>query len=67
VSADGKLYLCLFAQEGADLRPWLGAGQETELADRLCALWQARTDRYSELRGPAPRAHRVVRMSLVGG
>jgi cyclic pyranopterin phosphate synthase len=67
VSADGKLYVCLFAQDGADLRPWLGAGQETALAERLRALWQARTDRYSQLRGPAPRAHRVVRMSLVGG
>jgi cyclic pyranopterin phosphate synthase len=67
VAADGKIYLCLFAIEGADLRPWLGAGQEAALADRVRTLWQARGDRYSELRGPAARAHRVVRMSLVGG
>ena len=67
VAADGKLYLCLFAQDGADLRPWLGEGQEAALAERVRTLWQARGDRYSELRGPAARPHRVVRMSLVGG
>jgi cyclic pyranopterin phosphate synthase len=70
VAADGKLYLCLFSQEGADLRPWLGEGQEALLAERVRALWQARSDRYSELRGESgnrAHAHKVVRMSLVGG
>jgi len=67
VAADGKVYLCLFAQQGTDLRPWLGEEQEAALASRVRALWQARGDRYSELRGPAARKHRVVRMSLVGG
>ncbi len=70
VAADGKIYLCLFAREGTDLRPWLGEGQEAALAQRLRALWQARTDRYSELRdstAKAPATHRIVRMSLVGG
>jgi cyclic pyranopterin phosphate synthase len=67
VTADGKIYFCLFAIEGADLRPWLGEGLEAALAERVRALWQARGDRYSELRGTAARAHRVVRMSLVGG
>ncbi|MBA5635767.1 GTP 3',8-cyclase MoaA [Duganella sp. LX20W] len=70
VAADGKLYLCLFARDGADLRPWLGAGQEAALADRIRALWRARADRYSELRGSmasAPVTRKVVRMSLVGG
>jgi len=67
VAADGKMYLCLFAQDGADLRPVLGAGQETALAERIRSLWLARGDRYSEQRGPSERRHRVVRMSLVGG
>jgi cyclic pyranopterin phosphate synthase len=67
VTADGKIYFCLFAIEGADLRPWLGEGLEAALAERVRTLWQARGDRYSELRGTAARAHRVVRMSLVGG
>jgi len=67
VAADGRMYLCLFAQDGFDLRPVLGAGQEAALARRLRTLWQARGDRYSEQRSPAERRHRVVRMSLVGG
>ncbi|WP_342119664.1 GTP 3',8-cyclase MoaA [Pseudoduganella sp. OTU4001] len=67
VAADGKLYTCLFAQDGADLRPLLGAGQEAALAARIRSVWQARGDRYSEQRSPAQRRHRVVRMSLVGG
>jgi cyclic pyranopterin phosphate synthase len=70
VAADGKLYLCLFAQQGEDLRPYLGAGQEAALAARISALWRARTDRYSELREvskPARNVHKIVRMSLVGG
>lgn len=72
VAADGKLYLCLFSQQGADLRPWLGEGQEAQLASRVRALWEARSNRYSELRGTVPasgrtHAHKVVRMSLVGG
>ncbi|HEX5344430.1 MAG TPA: GTP 3',8-cyclase MoaA [Duganella sp.] len=70
VSADGQLYLCLFAQEGEDLRPYLGAGQEAALAARISSVWRARGDRYSEqreLHAPAPRTHKIVRMSLVGG
>jgi cyclic pyranopterin phosphate synthase len=70
VAADGKLYLCLFAQEGEDLRPYLGAGQEAALAARISTLWRARTDRYSEqreIRTPEKRQHKIVRMSLVGG
>lgn len=65
VSADGRLFTCLFAADGADLRPWLGddAGFDRRLAD----LWQARGDRYSELRaGPRP-SRRRVEMFLVGG
>ncbi len=67
VAADGQMYLCLFAQGGADLRPLLAAGQEAALEQCIRQLWRARTDRYSEQRSPAERRHRVVRMSLVGG
>lgn len=70
VTADGKIYLCLFAQDGADLRPYLGAGQEANLAAHISTLWRARTDRYSELREASvseKRSHKIVRMSLVGG
>lgn len=66
VSADGRLYTCLFANQGADLRPAL-AGGEDALAGRVAALWSGRGDRYSELRarGGAPGRH--VEMFLVGG
>jgi len=65
VSADGKLYTCLFAGQGTDLRPWLD--DETDFVDRLSALWRARTDRYSELRGGFERPRKRVEMFLVGG
>ena len=70
VSADGHLYTCLFAGEGVDLRPMLAAGEEA-LLERVSALWGARDDRYSELRGAesdegAP-SRRRVEMFLVGG
>ena len=66
VSADGRLYTCLFAAEGHDLRPALRGG-ESALADRLAALWSGRDDRYSELRGRAGATRRHVEMYLVGG
>lgn len=66
VSADGRLYTCLFAGGGTDLRPMLEAG-ETELAERLATLWSRRADRYSEQRGSPRAARRRVEMFLVGG
>src|SRR5690606_15330958 len=66
VSADGRLYTCLFAADGVDLRPALDLG-EAALADHLGGLWRGRGDRYSEIRdsGRAPGRH--VEMFLVGG
>lgn len=66
VSADGRLYTCLFAGEGTDLRSWLGNG-ETAFVQRLTELWKARGDRYSELRGGHARPLKRVEMYLVGG
>jgi len=63
VSADGKLYTCLFADNGHDLRPSLG--HQDRLHERIAELWNARADRYSELRGTASRKH--VEMYLIGG
>ena len=54
VSADGRLYTCLFAGDGHDLRPALAQG-EAALRERVAALWSRRGDRYSELRGAARR------------
>ncbi|MBI5023876.1 MAG: GTP 3',8-cyclase MoaA [Candidatus Omnitrophica bacterium] len=71
ISADGKLYTCLFASEGVDLRAPLRAGaNEAELSALIKNVWQNRTDRYSELRtkirsNPEP-AHKVE-MFQIGG
>ncbi len=52
VSADGRLYTCLFAGEGTDLRGDLIQGEDM-FAKRLAAIWRDRGDRYSEIRGEA--------------
>ena len=66
VSADGRLYTCLFAGEGHALRPMLQQG-DAALADQLAGLWTQRADRYSELRGSGTRPRKHVEMFLIGG
>jgi GTP 3',8-cyclase len=70
LSAEGKLYTCLFATGGHDLRALLrgGAGDE-QLAERLLEVWTGRADRYSELRtaGAHPADGARVEMSYIGG
>ncbi|SFD53083.1 GTP 3',8-cyclase MoaA [Paracidovorax konjaci] len=73
LSMEGKLYLCLFATQGWDLRTLLrGGADDTEMAAAIAGIWQGRTDRYSELRGLLPAdagvaAARRVEMSYIGG
>ena len=69
LSADGKLYTCLFAASGHDLRAALRAGAgDAELAGLVAAVWSARGDRYSELRASLPAAPREhVEMYSIGG
>ena len=51
LSADGKLYLCLFATSGHDLKSALREGVSDEtLAEMISSIWQQRTDNYSEQR-----------------
>lgn len=66
VSVDGRLYTCLFAADGHDLRPTLAQG-DAALRDHVAALWMQRRDRYSEVRGAMSASHRHVEMFLVGG
>ena len=68
LSAEGRLYTCLFALRGHDLRAPLrsGAGDD-ELADTLRGVWTKRTDRYSELRTADTAALPKVEMSYIGG
>ena len=72
LSTEGRLYLCLFATNGHDLRSLLrGAASDADLASAIGHIWQGRADRYSELRGEMPAdaggARRRVEMSYIGG
>ena len=51
LSSDGKLYNCLFASTGADIKSWIRTGMDDyEIEDRLVSIWRKRDNRYSELR-----------------
>lgn len=68
LSADGKLYTCLFAAQGHDLRAQLrGGADDDELAATVRAVWGRRADRYSELRHAHTRRRAKVEMSYIGG
>ncbi|WP_407342679.1 GTP 3',8-cyclase MoaA [Pengzhenrongella phosphoraccumulans] len=72
ISTDGKLFTCLFATRGQDLRALLRAGASDEdLAAVIGGIWRARSDRYSELRGHSTRRPPTpdgrVEMSYIGG
>ena len=68
LSAEGKLYTCLFATTGADLRDPLRAGAtDEELAAAIAEVWAARTDRYSELRSSETAGLHKIEMSYIGG
>jgi cyclic pyranopterin phosphate synthase len=69
LSTEGKLYLCLFASRGHDLRALLREGaDDAAITSAIGAIWGQRTDRYSELRNTvgAPTQARVE-MSYIGG
>jgi len=68
LSADGKLYTCLFTAHGHDLRGLLRSGaSDQQLDTRIRAIWADRADRYSELRhANTPRGPRAE-MSYIGG
>ncbi len=68
LSADGKVFTCLFATAGHDLRALLrGGATDEEITAALTAIWQARTDRYSEIRSADTVGLPKVEMSYIGG
>ncbi len=68
LSADGKLYTCLFATAGHDLRGLVRAGAtDEELHAAIGRLWSRRSDRYSEIRSRETPAVPKVEMSYIGG
>ncbi len=69
LSTDGKLYTCLFATEGTELRAPMRAGEDdAQLRQRLETVWGGRTDRYSQLRHAATELPvKKIEMSYIGG
>ncbi|TFC91532.1 GTP 3',8-cyclase MoaA [Cryobacterium sinapicolor] len=73
VSTDGKLFTCLFATEGHDLRALMrGGSTDEQLAAVMTQIWRERTDRYSELRSAETgrlraSAKKRIEMSYIGG
>ncbi|WP_053382538.1 GTP 3',8-cyclase MoaA [Leucobacter celer] len=70
ISAEGKLYTCLFATSGTDLRALLREGtDDTLIAETLAGVWRGRDDHYSELRarGAQADAGPRIEMSYIGG
>ena len=72
LSTEGRLYLCLFASQGWDLRSLLRDGaSDIELAAAIAPLWGQRSDQYSQLRASLPPGQaspgRRIEMSYIGG
>jgi cyclic pyranopterin phosphate synthase len=77
LSTEGKLFLCLFASQGHDLRALLRSNDysDEQIAGAVAHIWQGRSDRYSELRAALPpdstddssTSARRVEMSYIGG
>lgn len=72
LSTEGKLYLCLFASMGYDLRALVrGEASDAAISAAIAQIWEQRADRYSQLRGsaaaPATSEERRIEMSYIGG
>jgi GTP 3',8-cyclase len=68
LSAEGKLFTCLFAVKGHDLRALLrGGASDAEISAAIGRIWRVREDRYSELRTAETAELPKVEMSYIGG
>jgi len=68
LSTEGRLYLCLFATGGYDLRRMLREGAaDAQISAAIGRIWRSRADRYSELRSEATAGLRKIEMSYIGG
>src|SRR5687767_2015589 len=68
LSTEGKLYTCLFATAGHDLRTLLrGGASDEEIRDAVAAIWSKRADRYSEIRTSHTAKLEKIEMSYIGG
>jgi cyclic pyranopterin phosphate synthase len=68
LSAEGRLFTCLFAAQGHDLRALMRGGASDEDLERAVAgIWRPRADRYSEIRSAATAHDARPEMSYIGG
>ncbi len=68
LSADGKIYTCLFASGGHDVRKLVRSDMtDSELTESLASIWLNRHDRYSELRSKGIEPKDKIEMSYIGG
>jgi cyclic pyranopterin phosphate synthase len=68
ISAEGRLYTCLFATKGHDVRALLRSGAtEDEIGEAITVIWTRRADRYSEIRSERTTNLPRVEMSYIGG
>ncbi|MDB5804438.1 MAG: moaA [Betaproteobacteria bacterium] len=68
LSVEGKLYTCLFAHAGHDLRALMQLGHTDEdIAAAIALIWERRDDRYSEVRTAATAREKKIEMSYIGG
>ena len=68
LTADGKLFTCLFATTGHDVRSLLRASEDDAHVSALLArVWRERSDRYSDERSSLTASGKRIEMSYVGG
>ncbi|MBA6399663.1 GTP 3',8-cyclase MoaA, partial [Colwellia sp. BRX10-4] len=68
LSTDGKLFTCLLAQSGHDLRALMRSGKsDTQITRAIGLIWNQRKDRYSQLRTEETTSNKKVEMSYIGG
>lgn len=69
LSADGKVYTCLFASSGTDFKHFIRDGaSDQEILERIVNTWRHRKDRYSDDRREKNAEERKkIEMSYIGG
>ncbi|HEY6821451.1 MAG TPA: GTP 3',8-cyclase MoaA [Burkholderiales bacterium] len=68
LSTEGSLFTCLFAQSGHDLKALVrGGASDDEIRNEIAAVWQGRSDRYSEIRTEETAKSKKIEMSYIGG
>lgn len=68
LSSDGRLFTCLFAAHGTDLKGPLRTGADDEELRRIVErVWSQRSDRYSEIRAEHGGSNDKVEMYYIGG